>query len=285
MHNRDKAYEAFNDLENPTHVMTVNTNLGCGAFEVQRACHVTVLLDIPATSSPRLFDQLIGRTWRMGQKHSPNFIIIATLASYDHIKQGDFFLKAIVQAAILGNIPTRLELVVDDAAEHLEDAAEHREDATENREDAAENQQDAAAAQAEGNADAGDDVRKDHKAFLTRAMRLVIGAYGLSSSRLGWDRASCELLLAQQREHPNLTRADSVIEPEVEEAAGQSSNNPLVVDDDDDSDMSSGEQQDAKEDPGEGPSTASARGKRAASTELDNPAKRRAMGDEASSSE
>ncbi|KAK7543153.1 hypothetical protein IWX50DRAFT_695681 [Phyllosticta citricarpa] len=243
MHNRDKANEAFNDPENPTRGMTVNTNLGCAAFEAQRACH------------------------------------------------GDFFLKAIVQAAILGNIPTTLELVVDDAAEHLEDAAEnredaaeHREDATENREDAAENQQDAAAAQAEGNADAGDDVRKDHKAFLTRAMRLVIEAYGLSSSRLGWDRASCELLLAQQRERPNLTRADSVIEPEVDEAAGRSSNDPLVVDDDDDSDKLSGEQQDAEENPGGGPSTAPARGKRAASTELDIPAKRRAIGDEASAS-
>ncbi|KAK8163408.1 hypothetical protein BC567DRAFT_211458 [Phyllosticta citribraziliensis] len=245
MDDRDKAYETFNDPEDLTCVMTVNTNLGCSSFQAQRACHITVLLDFPAFPSPRLFDQLIGRTWRMGQEHSPLFITMTTIATYDHILQGIFAHKAILQTAVLADIPTKRQPAVENANddqnqdEAAQDQATGNANAEEQQEERVQGEADADEAAdeaADGATDefADDAVRKELDSFIERTTELYMEAVGLSSSRLGWDRASCEQV-QQLGPCADATRAYSVLPPSWEEEP--------------DSDLSNDEQQDIVEGP------------------------------------
>ncbi|KAK8161047.1 P-loop containing nucleoside triphosphate hydrolase protein [Phyllosticta citrichinensis] len=284
MDNRDKAYKSFNDPGHATSVMTVHTNLGCAAFQAQRACHITVLLDFPAFPSPRLFDQLIGRTWRMGQEQSPIFITVTSNATFDHILQGVFAHKAILQTAVLGNIPTKCESAVEDANADG-DQNEAAQDLTNGHIEAEEHQDEHHGERMEEEVGADDAVRKDTDLFIAKATSLYMKALGLSSSRMGWDRASCEQFL-RDRKRAKKSRADSVIEPDVEGETGRSEARPLVVDDDNDSSSSEEMCQDVDEGLGKGPPAAEAtsRRKRAANRQPENPAKRQPMEGEASSS-
>ncbi|KAK8211902.1 hypothetical protein IWZ01DRAFT_569296 [Phyllosticta capitalensis] len=95
-HDRTILFQRFDDPLDDIMIMTVNVNLGSFSFDAQHGCHVSVLLEFPSWPSPRLFDLLIGRTWRIGQKEQPLFVIVTTLATYDQVLQGKFVRKAII---------------------------------------------------------------------------------------------------------------------------------------------------------------------------------------------
>ncbi|KAK8211899.1 P-loop containing nucleoside triphosphate hydrolase protein [Phyllosticta capitalensis] len=238
-HDRDMCFKRFNDPEGDIEVMTMNTNLGACAFNAQRACYVSVLLEFPIFPSPRLFDQLIGRTWRMGQREESMFITVTTVASYDHILQGRFAHKAIVQTAVLGDL--RAQDDADDgdddagAANSTPGAGDSNSDPSSGAEDSS-NEEDLDQ-QIERN-DPNDQAIQD---LIKKTTPLYMEAYGFSSPRHGWHRASLEQLLragtAQANAGPpNAARAETVVAPNAADA-----NRPAATQTQDQSDAAQNE--------------------------------------------
>ncbi|KAK7538276.1 uncharacterized protein J3D65DRAFT_657788 [Phyllosticta citribraziliensis] len=83
-----------------------------------------VLNQFPAFPSPRLLDQLIGRTWRIGQRKTPLFLILTTIDTYDQVLQGRFARKTIIQNSILANLDLDDDEDLDEPEDGMDPGAE-----------------------------------------------------------------------------------------------------------------------------------------------------------------